>query len=57
MSFIINNYPFQSLSNRLGIVMDSAAPPGEVDCINNVKDETGSLRWFMINIALGSLYL
>lgn len=52
----VHNWPFYSLSNNLAIVLDSNNQEPSA-CVDQDEDESGSLRWVMVNVDDVSLYL
>lgn len=52
----VHDWPFYTISNNLAIVLDSNNQESSV-CVNDEKDESGSLRWVMVNTDNISLYL
>lgn len=53
----IQNWPFLSLTNTLGIVFDSPQQQNQQQtCVDTQEDETGSLQWFLVVVDGVSLY-
>lgn len=55
LSVSIQNWPFQSLSHNLSILMDSGVSNADA-CVREESDESGSLRWLIVVIDDVSLY-